>query len=150
MTEKKIEKFDDESFGVIPFRLNKGEIFWLLVLHYEGHWTFPRGHKDEGEEDIDTAKRELYEETGVQDVKIIPTVKLEENFSFEKGGFVYQKQVIYFLGEVDSVGSNTLPQFKKEIPATKWFPTEKAIEQLTFLGTKKLLLEAMEVIARFK
>lgn len=38
----------------------------LLVQHtHGGHRSFSKGHREPGESDIQTAKRELFEETGI-------------------------------------------------------------------------------------
>ena len=47
--------------------LNEGKL--LLVKHNVGHWGFPKGHMEKDEIEIQTAIREVKEETNV-DVKI--------------------------------------------------------------------------------
>ncbi len=37
----------------------------VLLLNSEGEWVFPKGHNENGESYIQTAKRELYEEAKV-------------------------------------------------------------------------------------
>ena len=36
-----------------------------------GHWDFPKGHIDDGETEIQTALRELEEETGIANVDLV-------------------------------------------------------------------------------
>ena len=41
---------------------------WVFCRHKErSGWEFPGGHKEPGESVLQTAKRELYEETGITD-----------------------------------------------------------------------------------
>ena len=63
----------DKSCGVVLF--NSGKV--LLLRHSSissregGHWDFPKGHIDGDETEIQTALRELEEETGIAHVNVI-------------------------------------------------------------------------------
>ena len=39
---------------------------YLLVKGFTGKWSFPKGHREKNESPNDCAKREIYEETGIQ------------------------------------------------------------------------------------
>ena len=62
----------EKSCGVVLFNSDR----FLLLQHNnevsgaDGHWDFPKGHVESGEEEIDTALRELKEETNIEDVNI--------------------------------------------------------------------------------
>jgi ADP-ribose pyrophosphatase YjhB (NUDIX family) len=47
----------------------KGQV--LVVNQYGSSWSFPRGHIEEGESALETAKREIKEESGVADMELI-------------------------------------------------------------------------------
>ena len=63
----------DKSCGVVLF--NSGKV--LLLRHSSissrggGHWDFPKGHIDDGETEIQTALRELEEETGIAHANVL-------------------------------------------------------------------------------
>lgn len=61
---------DDITFAVIISKMNNK---WVLCKHKERDtYEIPGGHREENEEVLDTAKRELHEETGAADFSIKP------------------------------------------------------------------------------
>ena len=110
--------------------LDNGKV--LLVKHKSGgHWDFPKGHREEGETNQETAIREVWEETGVK-IKI----KSEEEYkSTYKPKFHIQKTVIFFEAErIDGI----LKKQESEIIELEWLEYDKALEKLTFENSKKL------------
>lgn len=148
---EKEDKINDESVGIIPVFKDETEGYlFLIVLHNAGHWGFPKGHKEEGEKEIDTAKRELYEETGVKDIKLYNKKEFFEEYSFLKNGKTYHKKVRYFLALVLDKESNTLTEFNNEIKDTKWLDYSNALNILTFYEAKNLLDEVKEYLGQNK
>lgn len=116
----------EESAGVIPVYEESGEI--LLIQHHAGHWGFPKGHIERGENIKQAALRELAEETGLTRVKLRgkPVIK---KYTFEKNGKRIEKTVSYFIGIVDTKDV-TIRQ--DEIQAFAWLPYNEALERLTY------------------
>ena len=69
--ETKVESLFRKSCGVIPFRRNGETKEYLLILQSNDCWSFPKGHMEPGEQEEETALRELLEETGLR-AKLIP------------------------------------------------------------------------------
>lgn len=64
------------------------------------HWEFPKGGVEEGEREIQTALRELEEETGVKDVRILPGFRAPIRYIYRRPEGLVSKQVVYFIGRV--------------------------------------------------
>lgn len=129
----------EESAGVIPVHKESGEI--LLVQHHAGHWGFPKGHIEKGENIKQAALRELQEETGLTKVTLRgePIVK---NYTFERNGDQIEKTVSYFVGIIDTKDV-TIGQ--DEIQAFAWLSFEKASKRLTY--SKDVLENAWSVLS---
>lgn len=55
----------EKSCGAVVVREDAGQKEILLIRHNAGHWAFPKGHMEEGETEVQTASREIQEETGL-------------------------------------------------------------------------------------
>lgn len=128
----------DRSFGVIPLKKENQQWSVLLVQQRAGHWGFPKGHPNPGESSIETAYRELFEETMLDVVELLDPIPLYENYLFENNGKMIDKIVEYFLARVD--GEPRVDS--KEIINCNWFLMSQAMEVVTFSGSKKICLEA--------
>jgi len=142
-------KITDESIGVIPvFKDHTGENLFLVVLHKAGHWAFPKGHQEIGESTLDTAKRELYEETGIKDVTFGDEKEFSEQYSFEKESEIHNKNVKYFVGFVSNKETTTPEEFKNEIEEIKWLNYTEASKTLTFEEARNLLDEVKQYLEK--
>jgi bis(5'-nucleosidyl)-tetraphosphatase len=127
------------SAGVIVFRQALQPQY--LLLHYEsGHWDFPKGHIEAGEEARETARRELKEETGISDVRFLDGYKGTLRYFFRQKGIGIFKIVIYFLAETDQ-SDVTL---SSEHIGFEWLPYDAALARLTFKNSRDLLVKAHE------
>jgi bis(5'-nucleosidyl)-tetraphosphatase len=127
------------SAGVIVFRRAPQPQY--LLLHYEsGHWDFPKGHIEAGEEAQATARRELKEETGISEVRFLDGYKGTLRYFFRQKGIGIFKIVIYFLAETDQ-SDVTL---SSEHIGFGWLPYDAALARLTFKNSRDLLVKAHE------
>ena len=56
----------EKSCGALVYRKKQDKYELLLIKHrYGGHWSFPKGHVEQGENELQTALREIKEETGL-------------------------------------------------------------------------------------
>lgn len=133
------------SYGIIPFHKD-GDTPLVLVVYQHGSagdflWTFPKGKHEEGEKPLETACRELKEETGLTAEVREDIEPLSIEYSFERDGVHVDKITTYYLGFVQGT---ELSLQEKEIKDAKWLQPNEARKQLTFDGHKKLLDEALQ------
>ena len=74
----------EKSAGAIIFKVVDGVPHYLLLHYPSGHWEFARGHADPGEKEEQTVRREVREETGIKDMKIVPGFKEYSKFFFRR------------------------------------------------------------------
>lgn len=133
-----------ESFGVIPLKKIDGAWHVFLILHKEGlHWGFPKGRANAGESALASAKRELFEETGLIVSKLFTSDSLKENYTFRRFGELYNKTVCYFVAEVE--GQVVLQP--DEVLDGKWLSFNEADSQLKFAESRALCAIAENIVS---
>ncbi len=125
----------EKSAGAIIFRIENNMPYYLLLHYHGGHWEFARGHIEK-EDEIETVRREVKEETGIKDLKIIPGFKGYSKFFFKRiwnlkpeerknAPWVF-KLVILYLAETKTKDI----KLSKEHKGFAWLPYEDAIKKL--------------------
>ncbi|MDO8510448.1 MAG: NUDIX domain-containing protein [bacterium] len=141
-----MRKVKDKSYGVIPVLQNRnGDEYKFLVVQSlaTDEWVYPKGHKENGESELDAAKRELSEETGLS-CDILPTLRYEDTYEFDKDGISYEKTVTYYVGLV--IFHDVTIQ-KNEIKDYKWVTYDQALGLLSFDRSKEILMQVKRDIA---
>lgn len=135
---------EETSCGVIPLQKLPNGWHVLLIQHHAGHyWSFPKGHAELDEDTLQTAVRELHEETGLTITKLLSETPIVEKYQFVKTGKVIHKTVIYFAAEV--IGELILQ--KKEVRAAKWVPLKEAALSITYPTAKSLCQHVIDLVA---
>lgn len=109
----------------------------LLIQQAEGHWGFPKGHVEKGETEIETAIREVKEETNL-DVEINENKRYTIEYIIDKGTL---KQVVLFIAK--KINGNEKCQ-ESEIKSMKWMTFEDAIKTITYNNTRELFSKILK------
>lgn len=93
---------DLTAAGAICYLLDGKKIYFLLLRSAStGEWGPPKGHAEEGENDVETAARELFEEAGVRRASFTPGFREVLNYQVEKKGKVRSKELVLFICKLD-------------------------------------------------
>lgn len=133
------------SFGIIPLRFFANEWQVLLVQHIAGHWSFPKGHVDEGELPRQTAERELLEETGLEVEQYVADDMLQETYFFKYQDVLIKKEVGYFIAVV----KGDIKLQEEEVKAVEWLSLLDSLNRLNFSESKKMIHKTMQLIEMF-
>ena len=117
------------SFAVIVSRYNKKWV-WCKNRIRKG-WEVPGGRREKGEAISETAKRELFEETGATKYNMVPICVYSANYDVERFGMLY-------FAEIDELGS--LPE--SEIEQIDFFKNNP--EELSFPLIQPLLAKRVK------
>lgn len=100
----------------------------VLMVHQDnGVVAFPKGHVEPGESEVETAVREIKEETGI-DAKIDESKRFEIFYHIDESDI--DKTVVLFIGE--PIG-NTKPKAQDgEITEAMWADVSSVEEKLQF------------------
>lgn len=121
----------------------KGHV--LLVSTHRGVWGFPKGKRENGEELITCAFRELNEETGLVASQITP-INIDEFFLHEitnKGN----PSVRLYLATTDDLIKPKI-QDTEELLNAKWVKFDEAYNLLIMKNRKQILLDSIEYIEK--
>ncbi|MEG1777449.1 MAG: NUDIX domain-containing protein [Angelakisella sp.] len=123
----------EKSCGALVFRKSESSYDLVLLRHkFGGHWSFPKGHVEAGENEHQTALREVHEEIGIA-ITLLDGFRESVEY-FPKPGV--KKQVVYFLGKAVT---DTLVRQEEEISEVRWVPIEAAGDMVTFSNDKRLI-----------
>jgi 8-oxo-dGTP pyrophosphatase MutT (NUDIX family) len=138
----------DQAIGAVVVYREKGkEPYFLLVQQKGNYWAFPKGHKEGNETDIETAKRELWEETSVTELEWQTEPTFHNHYHFEKEGQKYSKNNTYFLAfAAEKFASAPQPQFTHEILGGAWATYAEALKLINFPPFIKVLNEARQYL----
>jgi len=128
----------EKSCGVVLLNSNKVLLLQHLDTTTSGHWDFPKGHVEKGEDELQTALRELKEETGIDNVKIIDDFNHLISYNLLRDGDTILKEVVFFLG----ITNQEKVSISSEHQNYAWLQYESAYERLTYDNAKKTLKEA--------
>ena len=130
----------EKSCGAIVYRRFHGNIEILLIKHINsGHWSFPKGHVEGDETELETARREIKEETGL-DVILDQTFRETISYSPKRDT---QKVVVYFLALARNY--DFVPQ-EEEIAEIRWVDILRATRMLTYENDKTIVNKARAAI----
>lgn len=123
--------------GAVVYRIRQNRLEYLLLQSMNaGHfWGFPKGHVEAGESLVETAHREIQEETQL-DLTINDQFQVKTEYDLPNGN---HKEMTLFTAELKQAANLNLQAI--EIQNAGWFDYQTARERLTYDNLKQLLDE---------
>lgn len=137
---KSISCLYEKSCGAIIFYKNKQNTKVLLVKNNNGrYWSFPKGHIEDGENEHQTAIREIKEETGLDVVIEKGFREISEYCPFGK----IRKRVVFFLAQAFT--DNVKIQ-EEEIDSYIWVDLQQARKMCSYDNDLRIIEKAETAI----
>lgn len=133
----------EKSCGAVVFRKNR-EVQYLLLHYKAGHWDYVKGQVEPKENEKDTVKRELKEETGIDKAHFVEGFREEISYFYRRGGKTVYKKVIFYVVEAEE----SEVKLSYEHVGYEWLNYQNAMERLTFANARKVLKKAHEFLKK--
>ena len=129
--------------GIVFRRDEKGALEILLIQDAKDRWTIPKGHIEEGETAVQTAKREIGEEAGLLEVDMLGWLG-KIHFRYRRiDKLVLMTTQIYL---VRAKGDTNAIQKEDWMNDIKWFKFHDALDAIEYEDIGKLMLLASKRI----
>jgi 8-oxo-dGTP pyrophosphatase MutT (NUDIX family) len=119
-----------------------GDVLYLLIRDSYGNWGFPKGHLEPHEPPDEAARREVAEETALDDLLLHGPIQVIDWY-FRFRGKTIHKYCHFFLFE--SPSGEATPQVDEGITAVRWEPLDKTLEVLSYDNARGVLRRAAEM-----
>jgi bis(5'-nucleosidyl)-tetraphosphatase len=134
----------EPTAGGIVFRRNGDHVVEILLIQdAKDRWTIPKGHIEEGEEPKDTTEREIKEETGLAQVKVLNYLG-KINFRYRRQTSLVLMSTEIFL--VKALGDTNKLKPEDWMNGIKWFPAKEALDKIEYEDIGKIILLGLKKI----
>ncbi|MBO4419851.1 MAG: NUDIX domain-containing protein [Oscillospiraceae bacterium] len=141
VVHRDLNKTLEHSAGAVVFTRQAGELRFVIEESLAGYHGFPKGHLEAGENEKQTALREVFEEVGLRP-RLLPDFRAAEVYPLPQKPNTC-KQVVYFLGEFED---QTPTAQASEVKTISLLPYEEALSALDRESSRRILREAMDYL----
>jgi len=136
------------SYGIIPVYKNGNDFRILCVKNTKsGSWGLPKGTPEGNETPIETATRELKEETGIENIEISSGKTFQEIYSFEEDGLTHHKTNTYYFGFVNEMIDKQ--DNLDGVDETRWIKIDEADQLFAFQNIVDLTKDLHQYLLKF-
>jgi bis(5'-nucleosidyl)-tetraphosphatase len=135
--------FDEHSAGAVLYAYFSNDERKFLLLHYtSGHWDFPKGNVERGETEIEAARREILEETGIADVRFVEGFTQTIFYNYRRDGQLVQKKVSFYLAHTSTLDIT----LSNEHQDFRWLDYNSALATLTYKSARDVLISVNKFV----
>ena len=136
------------SYGIIPVYKSGGDFHILCVKNTKsGSWGLPKGTPEGNETSIETATRELKEETGIENIEISSGKTFQEIYSFEEDGLTHHKTNTYYFGFVKEMIDKQ--DNLDGVDEARWIKIDEADQLFAFQNIVDLTKDLHQCLLKF-
>lgn len=129
------------------FRRTGATVDFLLIRDPYENWGLPKGHIEGGESPEEAALREVEEETGLCELKVIAQLPTIDWFFRNRGKLVH-KFCHFFL--LECAGGDAVPQADEGITDCVWKPTDVALQTVSYANAREVMRAAAELLQQLE
>ncbi len=135
------------SAGAVVLREVEGQLKVALAHRARTNkvWVLPKGHVEKGESLEQAALREVYEETGLHNVRLMTYLGSIPREAVRSNGDVEQKTIHFFLAYALCESQPQAPTDSRFIEPG-WFCPEEAIKLLPYESERAFLREQLALL----
>jgi len=123
--------------GVI---INNGNVL-IVFQNKTKTWTLPKGHIDNNESVEETARREIYEESGIKDLIFIKELGLYTRGTKKDLDIKKKITMLHF-----TTTETNLQATDPDNPEAKWIPIDKVADILSYDEDKNFFLKIKKLL----
>ena len=143
-TDKGTKK--EKSAGAIIYYMDEKEPRFLL-LKYKTYWGFAKGIIEPEESIKQAAKREIREETGLDNLEFISGFRHIQRWFFRAGGNLVSKEAVFLLARATSEEAKKV-KISFEHEGFSWLKYDKALNYIKIKSNREMLQKAEEFIKK--
>ena len=132
----------EKSCGAVVYKYQNNQLLFLLIKSKKGHhFSFPKGHVENDETEVETALREIKEETNLD---VIIDTRFREITTYSPCPGVL-KDVIFFIAMAKT---NDVVVQEAEVESAMWVELNEAIDIVTFECDRQILKKAIKYVEK--
>jgi ADP-ribose pyrophosphatase YjhB (NUDIX family) len=113
----------------------------VLVVSQRGtSWSLPKGHIDPGENGLDAARREIYEESGIRDLELVRELGTYERYKIGVDGGDDRSELKVITMFLFRTSEKELRPVDPDNPEARWVERSKVAPLLTHERDKQFFL----------
>ncbi len=136
--------YDEKSCGAVIFKEEEGQRLYLTVEYKieRGYWGLTKGHVEAGESELETAKREIYEEVGLSNLTFSDGFRTEIRYRPRPG---IEKLVVFFLAQTHD--DRIQYHFDEQVDH-RWLPYPDILKTITYQDDQNVISRADNFLNR--